>query len=151
MPLPATQATQPIIGSPGETPTYPYLFAVDQSDYRTASVNFTAQEQIANTSVMFSLNLPKLALDPTSTAGVVIIPNVYQPDPGNALVVLASLQLYPEALGPNGWVKAAALQGGQTYTAWRVTAYLKTVNVGSGAQAASFYVGCSALLTVSPQ
>lgn len=150
-----TTATQPFLGTAGSTPQYPYVLAVDQTAGVDLSVNLGPITSGTTLDTTFSIDLPVLALDPTDNATLLLVPNVYF-NPAVVGLTITSVELEPEALTPNGWVSARVLQGGQTYSSWRVHAKIGVYNLlsllASGqALSGTVHAGVQALLTVLPQ
>lgn len=150
----STTATSPLLGEAGSVPQYPYVFAVDQIESQEVPVPVISAGASQTITSYLAFNLPTISLDPTDNATMILVPDVWL-DPIVPGLVIASVELLPQALtqlSSSNWVTARTLQGGQTYTGWRMQVTVGLVNpLAIPTTATSLHVAAQALVTILPQ
>ena len=143
----ATTATQPLLGPTGNVPNYPYIFGADFDESNQLAVSaMSAGVSRTVTGTVFFPDIPTLKLDPTDTATLLVVPQVWQ-NPIVAGLVIASVAWQPQALQKSSgqWVPGVHLQPGTVYTAFRV---IYTIGLYAGIAVASANLNIGAMAEV---
>lgn len=148
----STVSTQPLLGTTGHIPAYPYIFGADFDESNQVAVGaLGAGASTTITTIVGFPDIPTLKLDPTDQASLKIIPHVWQ-NPITAGLVIASVQWQPQALqkATGMWVPADNLQSGQVYIAWRAF-FTVGVTAVPATGAANLNVGAASFVLIFPQ
>lgn len=141
-----TTAAAPLLGTQGNVPANPVLFAVDQNESTTVAVGALGAGASTTVTTQLGFQLPALALDLKHSGTLLLTPDVYLA-PIAAGLVIASVQFTPQTLVGSTWSNAQTMQPGQTYTAFRALVTVGLVAVTATA-AAQVHIGAKASLLV---